>query len=88
MNLISDCTYFSSWFFKKEQNSDADNEVWKFNNKIIEINNFIAQKIESIKKTHSQMHILVQTGTCTHNLSFKIIITKKDKQLHVHVIQL
>lgn len=34
------------------------------------------------------MHILVQTGTCTHNLSFKIIITKKDKQLHVHVIQL
>lgn len=45
--------------------------------------NFIAQKIESIKKTHSQMHILVQTGTCTHNLSFKIIITKKDKQLHV-----
>lgn len=52
------------------------------------IYNFIAQKIESIKKTHSQMHILVQTGTCTHNLSFKIIITKKDKQLHVHVIQL
>lgn len=47
------------------------------------IYNFIAQKIESIKKTHSQMHILVQTGTCTHNLSFKIIITKKDKQLHV-----
>lgn len=52
MNLISDCTYFSSWFFKKEQNSDADNEVWKFNNKIIEISNFIAQKSQSRKLIH------------------------------------